>query len=81
MNIQTIDGGQRLNTIRKTAAEDAETAQFMSIFCFDTNLNFNRYIVENTSIDTVKNLTMENYRPNRGTPSRQCGSSSVVLGM
>lgn len=30
----------------------------MSIFCFDTNLNSNRYIVENTSIDTVKNLTL-----------------------
>lgn len=79
---QTIEGcNETLNTIRKTAAEDAETAQFMSIFCFDTNLNFNRYIVENIFIDTVKNLTMENYRPNRGTPSRQCGSSSVVLGM
>ena len=30
----------------------------MSIFSFDTNLNFNRYIVENTSIDTVKNLSL-----------------------
>ena len=30
----------------------------MSIFCFDTNLNFNHYIVENTFIDTVKNLSL-----------------------
>lgn len=58
MSIQTIDGGQRLNTIRKTAAEDADTTQFVSIFCFDTNLNFNRYIVENIFIDTVKNLSL-----------------------
>ena len=49
---------QRLNTIRKTAAEDDATAQFVSIFCFDTNLNFNRYIVENIFIDTVKNLSL-----------------------
>ena len=30
----------------------------MSIFCLDTNLNFNRYIMENTFIDTVKNLSL-----------------------
>ncbi len=62
---QTIEGcNETLNTIRKTAAEDDATAQFVSIFCFDTNLNSSRYIVENTSIETVKNLTMEDYRPN-----------------
>lgn len=59
MSIQTIEGcNETLNTIRKTAAEDADTTQFVSIFCFDTNLNFNRYIVENTFIDTVKNLSL-----------------------
>ncbi len=59
MSIQTIEGcNETLNTIRKTAAEDAETAQFVSIFCFDTNFNSNRYIVENTSIETVKNLSL-----------------------
>lgn len=56
---QTIDGcNETLNTIRKTAAEDATTAQFVSIFCFDTNLNSSRYIVENTSIEAVKNLSL-----------------------
>lgn len=56
---QTIEGcNETLNTIRKTAAEDDATAQFVSIFCFDTNLNSSRYIVENTFIDTVKNLSL-----------------------
>lgn len=59
MSIQTIEGcNETLNTIRKTAAEDDATAQFVSIFGFDTNLNSSRYIVENTSIETVKNLSL-----------------------
>lgn len=64
---QTISGcNETLNGIRSSAAEDKEQLQFVSIYCFDTTNS--RYIIENTPIEKVKDLTSNDYCPNACTP-------------
>ena len=64
---QTISGcNETLNGIRSSAAEDKEQLQFVSIYCFDTTNS--RYIIENTPIEKVKDMTSNDYCPNACTP-------------
>lgn len=64
---QTISGcNETLNGIRSSAAEDKEQLQFVSIFCFDSTNS--RYIIENTPIEKVKDMTSNDYSPNACTP-------------
>lgn len=64
---QTISGcNETLNGIRSSAAEDKEQLQFVSIYCFDSTNS--RYIIENTPIEKVKDMTSNDYSPNACTP-------------
>lgn len=54
---------QTLATIHSTQHTDPHTRQFVSIYCFSTNLNDSRYIIENAPVDTVKNISPTHYRP------------------
>lgn len=66
---QTINGcNETLTTIRKAESEDALTQNYVSIFCFDSDLKHSRYIVENTAIENVEFITEEDYQPGGGTP-------------
>lgn len=66
---QTINGcNETLTTIRKAESEDALTQNYVSIFCFDTDLKLSRYIVENTPIQKVELITEKDYQPGGCTP-------------
>ena len=63
----TISGcNETLNGIRSSAAEDKDQLQFVSIYCFDSTNS--RYIIENTPIEKVKDMTSKDYSPNACTP-------------
>ena len=64
---QTISGcNETLNSIRNTAKDQPEIKQFVSIFCFDTNIS--RYIFQDVPIEDTRDLTPEDYCPNSCTP-------------
>lgn len=64
---QTITGcNEALNGIRVSATEDKEQRQFVSIYCFDTTNS--RYLIENTPIEKVRDMTSNDYSPNACTP-------------
>lgn len=66
---QTINGcNETLTTIRKAESEDALTQNYVSIFCFDSDLKHSRYIVENTAIEKVEFITEVDYQPGGCTP-------------
>jgi hypothetical protein len=64
---QTVSGcNETLNSIRNSAAEDPETKQYVSIFCFDTTNS--RYLYQDVLIENTHDLTYDDYCPNSCTP-------------
>ena len=65
----TVSGcNEVLATIRTAAKENAELQQFVSIFCFDSDMKHSRYLMENTPIESVNDITMNDYIPTGCTP-------------